>query len=53
MILIYENIFFLNRKYGKPKYLFWLQYSSSNNGEWTSVAEYITAKLEKPYIEMN
>ena len=53
MILIYENIYFWNRKKGQPKYLFWLQYSSSKDGEWNSVAEYITDKLEKPYIEMN
>ena len=49
MILIYENILFWRRNYGKPKYLFWLQYTSSKEGEWTSVADHITEKLEKPY----
>jgi hypothetical protein len=50
MILIYENILIWRRNYGKPKYLFWLQYTSSKEGEWTSVADHITEKLEKPFI---
>ena len=53
MILIYENILFWRRNYGKPKYLFWLTYTNSNEGVWTSVADHITEKLEKPIIELN
>ncbi len=53
MILIFENILFWRRNYGMPKYLFWLQYTSSKEREWTSVADHITDKLEKPYTELN
>jgi hypothetical protein len=53
MILIYENILFWRRNYGKPKYLFWLTYANSMEEEWTSIADHITEKLEKPYTELN